>query len=196
MSRKGSFERKTKETDIHIAIELESSADSKIASGVPFFDHMLQSFAKHGLFALDFSCTGDTHVDDHHSVEDAGICLGKAFTAAIGDKKGITRFGFSSVPMDDALCQVSVDLSGRPYCRIEGVELSGAIGAYSGELTKEFIYALAVNGEMNLHVNIPYGSNLHHIHEALFKALGIALKQAVLIDSLRGASIPSTKGSL
>jgi imidazoleglycerol-phosphate dehydratase len=196
MSRKGSFERKTKETDIRVAIELESPADSNISSGVPFFDHMLQSFAKHGLFALNFTCKGDTHVDDHHSVEDAGICLGKAVQAALGDKKGITRFGFASVPMDDALCQVSVDLSGRPYCRVEGVDLTGAIGSYSGELTKEFIYALAVNGEMNLHVNVPYGDNLHHIHEALFKALGIALKQAVSVDPLRGSSVPSTKGSL
>jgi imidazoleglycerol-phosphate dehydratase len=194
--RRGTYSRKTKETDINVVLELESAADSTIQSGVPFFDHMLNSFAKHGLLSLNFSCKGDTHVDDHHTVEDAGICLGKALVEAIADRKGITRFGFASVPMDDALCQVSIDMSGRPYCRIEGADLTGAIGKYSGELTREFIYALAVNGEMNLHVNVVYGDNLHHMHEALFKALGIAIRKAVAIDPLRKDAIPSTKGTL
>lgn len=194
--RSGSFERKTKETDIKVSVTLASPAESHIDSGVPFFDHMLSALSKHGMIALDLSCKGDLQIDDHHTVEDIGICLGKAFSDAVSDKAGIARFGFGSVPMDDALCQVSVDLSGRPFFRCEGEKLSGMIGRFSGELTAEFLYAFAVNANMNLHVNVLYGDNLHHIHESVFKALGVALKQACAIDPERAGSIPSTKGTL
>ncbi|HEY1405897.1 MAG TPA: imidazoleglycerol-phosphate dehydratase HisB [Spirochaetota bacterium] len=194
--RKGSFERSTKETSISVSLQLGSSAESRIESGVPFFDHMLTSFSKHGMISLQLSCKGDTHIDDHHSVEDIGIVIGKAFLAALGDKKGITRFGFSSMPMDDALCQVSIDLSGRPYYRYEGAKLEGKIKAYDEELTSEFLYAFAVNAGANVHVNLLYGDNRHHIHEAIFKAMGLALRNAYSIDPMRSDEIPSTKGTL
>jgi imidazoleglycerol-phosphate dehydratase len=195
-NRSGSYQRKTKETDIKVSMTLASAAESHIDTGVPFFDHMLSAFSKHGMIALDLTCKGDLQIDDHHTVEDIGICMGKAFSEAISDKAGITRFGFGSVPMDDALCQVSVDLSGRPFFKCEGEKLSGLVGKYSGELTCEFLYAFVVNADLNLHVNILYGDNLHHIHEAVFKALGIALKQACAIDPARAGGIPSTKGTL
>jgi imidazoleglycerol-phosphate dehydratase len=195
-TRSGSYERKTKETDIKVSLKLASTDESHIESGVSFFDHMLSAFSRHGMIALDLSCRGDLHIDDHHTVEDIGICMGKAFAEAVSDKAGIARFGFGSVPMDDSLCQVSVDLSGRPFFRCEGEKFAGLIGKYSGELTTEFLYAFAVNANMNLHVNVVYGDNLHHIHEAVFKALGVALKQACAIDPARAGTIPSTKGTL
>jgi imidazoleglycerol-phosphate dehydratase len=194
--RKGAFERSTKETVISVSLQLGSSSESRIESGVPFFDHMISSFSKHGMISLSLSCKGDTHIDDHHSVEDIGIVMGKAFSSAIGDKKGIARFGFASVPMDDALCQVSVDLSGRPYFRYEGLKLEGKINRYDEELTSEFLYAFATNCNANIHVTLLYGENRHHIHEAIFKALGLALRNAYSIDPMRADEIPSTKGTL
>ena len=194
--RKGAFERSTKETVISVSIQLGSAGESRIDSGVPFFDHMISSFSKHGMMELVLSCKGDTHIDDHHSVEDIGIVMGKAFALALGDKKGISRFGFASVPMDDSLCQVSVDLSGRPYFRYEGVKLEGKINRYDEELTNEFLYAFATNSGANIHVNLLYGENRHHIHEAIYKALGLALRNAYTIDPMRAGEIPSTKGTL
>jgi len=192
--RKSEYSRKTNETDISVSLELASPADAVINSGVPFLDHMLLSFAKHGRMAVNLTCNGDTNIDDHHSVEDTGICLGLAFASALGDKKGIYRFGEASVPMDDALVLSALDLSGRGYFEYKGPELNGYIGRYSEELTIEFFRAFAVNGGVNLHVHVLSGSNRHHIHEAVFKSAAVALYRATLIDPLIGDSILSTKG--
>ena len=194
MIRKSSYNRKTKETSIDLSLELASAGNIKIESGVPFFDHMLSSFARHGRFGLTLSCKGDTHIDDHHSVEDIGICIGKAFADALGSKEGIVRFGDAIVPMDDALALAAVDLSGRGHFAYKGPELRGNISRYSEELTIEFLRAFAINAEMNLHVQVLNGDNRHHIHEAIFKALGLALYKAVLTDPLIEGSILSTKG--
>ena len=191
MERKADIKRKTSETDISLKINLDGNCPSDITSGVPFFDHMMNAFAKHGQFYLELKCEGDTHIDDHHSVEDIGIVLGLAFKKALGDKKGISRFGFASVPMDDSLAQVSVDFSGRAYYKYTGCELSGYISDYAEELTNEFFYAFAANAGLNLHANLIYGQNRHHIHEALFKALAVAVREAKKIVS---DEIPSTKG--
>ena len=194
--RSASVKRTTRETDISVSIELDSLRESSIQSGVPFFDHMISAFSRHGRVAMELSCKGDTHIDDHHSVEDIGICLGKALLRALGDRAGITRFGFASVPMDDALAQVSIDISGRPWFSYDGPELAGKIGAYDAELTKEFLQSLAFNAQLNLHVEVRRGTNAHHIHEAVFKSLGVALRIAASVDpSLEGA-VPSTKGVL
>ncbi|MDR3237514.1 MAG: imidazoleglycerol-phosphate dehydratase HisB [Spirochaetia bacterium] len=193
-TRKSECSRKTNETDVAVSVELASCGSVNIASGVPFLDHMLSSFARHGRFGLSVVCKGDTHIDDHHSVEDIGICLGSAVSSALGDKKGICRFGEAVIPMDDALALASVDLSGRGHFAYKGTELRGYIGRYSEELTVEFLRAFCVNGGMNLHLQILDGSNRHHIHEAAFKAVGIALYKAVLIDPLLGGGILSTKG--
>ena len=194
--RSAAVKRTTRETDISVSIELDSLRESSIQSGVPFFDHMISAFSRHGRVAMELSCKGDTHIDDHHSVEDIGICLGKALLRALGDRAGITRFGFASVPMDDALAQVSIDISGRPWFSYDGPELAGKIGAYDAELTKEFLQSLAFNAQINLHVEVRRGTNAHHIHEAVFKSLGVALRIAASVDpSLEGA-VPSTKGVL
>ena len=194
--RRAAVTRTTRETDISVSIELDSLRESSIQSGVPFFDHMISAFSRHGRVAMELSCKGDTHIDDHHSVEDIGICLGKALLRALGDRAGITRFGFASVPMDDALAQVSIDISGRPWFSYDGPELAGKIGAYDAELTKEFLQSLAFNAQLNLHVEVRRGTNAHHIHEAVFKSLGVALRIAASVDpSLEGA-VPSTKGVL
>lgn len=194
MIRKSSYHRKTKETDITLSLELASASDVKVNSGVPFLDHMLASFARHGRFGLELSCKGDTQIDDHHSVEDIGICLGTALAEALGDKAGIVRFGDAVVPMDDALILAAVDLSGRGYFAYKGPELRGNIGRYSEELTSEFLRSFALNAGMNLHIQVLNGDNRHHIHEAIFKSLGLAVYKAVLTDSLLGGNVLSTKG--
>ncbi len=194
--RKAVIARRTKETDIKLSLVLESREAPNIFTGVPFFDHMLNSMARHGRFHLDLQCTGDTEVDDHHTVEDVGICLGKAFRKALGEKAGIARFGHSFVPMDDALASAVADLSGRAFFRYEGRELRGAIGAYNEELTVEFLRALSSNAEMNLHVTLHHGENSHHIHEAIFKALGVALRNACAFDATLEGDVPSTKGTI
>jgi imidazoleglycerol-phosphate dehydratase len=194
--RSATVKRTTHETDISIAIELDSLKESSIKSGVPFFDHMLSSFARHGRISIDLCCKGDTHIDDHHSVEDIGICLGKALLRALGDRAGITRFGFASIPMDDALARVSIDISGRPWFHYDGPELRGKIGAYDAELTKEFLQSVAFNAQINLHVDLVRGDNAHHIHEAIFKSFGVALRLAAAVDPSLEGSVPSTKGVL
>ena len=194
--RNASVKRATRETDISLTVELDSLEESSIQSGVPFFDHMLSSFSRHGRVRLGLECRGDTHVDDHHSVDDIGICLGKAILRALGDRAGITRFGFASIPMDDALVQVSIDLSGRPWFSYDGPGLGRKIGSYDAELTKEFLQSLAFNAQMNLHVDVRRGENAHHIHEAVFKSLGVALRLAASIDPSLGGAVPSTKGVL
>lgn len=196
MKRRGTVTRKTKETDISIDVILESIEQSKINSGVPFFDHMLASMSKHGRFLLDLSCKGDREIDDHHSVEDVGIALGQAFKQALGNKSGITRFGDATIPMDDALTMVAIDLSGRPFYKYTGPALNGSIGTFSEELTDEFLRAFAMNAGVNLHVSVFYGQNRHHVHETIYKALGIALAKAVAVDETLGGQIPSTKGAI
>ncbi len=196
MIRKAEIKRKTSETDITLKLMLENTEKLEINSGVPFFDHMLSAMSKHGRFSLELQCKGDLAVDDHHSIEDIGICLGKAFKKALGDLSGVIRFGDATVPMDDSLAKVAVDLSGRPYFKYTGQELKGFIGNYDAELTKEFLRSFASNAEINLHISVLYGDNGHHIHEAIFKALGLSLYRASSIDTLLKDNIQSTKGSL
>jgi imidazoleglycerol-phosphate dehydratase len=196
MERKGSVTRKTKETDITAELLLDSIQKSEIDTGVPFFDHMLESMSRHGRFRLKLSCKGDREIDDHHSVEDIGICLGLAFKQALGDKSGIVRFGDTTIPMDDALTMVAVDISGRPFYKYTGPLLTGTIATYSEELTDEFLRSFAINAGVNLHVMVYYGQNKHHVHETIFKALGISMYKAASTDvSLKG-EVPSTKGML
>lgn len=194
MSRYSLVERKTLETSIRLELDLDSREKSVICSGVDFFDHMLNSMSRHGRFYLNLKCTGDTHVDDHHTVEDIGICLGMALREALGDKAGIRRFGHAMIPMDDALAVAVIDLSGRAYFRYSGVPLSGQVKNYSEELTIEFLRSFSDNALFNLHVELRSGDNRHHIHEAIFKSLGVALFSASAIDAGLGGDVPSTKG--
>ena len=194
MERKSSVKRKTSETDISLELVLESRKKSEIASGISFLDHMLDSMSKHGRFYLNLTCVGDREVDDHHSAEDVGITLGIAFKQALGDKAGVVRFGDATIPMDDALTMIAVDLSGRPYFKYTGPTLSGVIGRYSEDLTEEFLRAFAMNAGINLHVTVFCGQNKHHVHETIFKALAIALYKASAIDPILQGDVPSTKG--
>jgi len=196
MGRTGSVERKTSETDIRIKVILDSTEPSVIESGVSFFDHMLYSMSRHGRFNLNLICKGDVHIDDHHSVEDVGICLGKAFKEALGDKSGIKRFGNSIIPMDEALTMVAIDISGRSFFKYSGTELKGSVKSYSEELTLEFLRSFSDNAGVTLHVVQKYGDNRHHIHESIFKALGVALHNACSIDSSMQGVVPSTKGTI
>ena len=187
--------RRTRETDIRLRLDLDGSGQWELDTGVPFLDHMLSHVAVHGLFDLEVHCAGDTEIDDHHSVEDIGIVLGQAFKEAIGEKRGITRYGSQFMPMDEALVLVVADLSGRPYLAYD-VELTrDKVGAFDTELVVEFLRALASNMGLTLHVKCFYGDNAHHIIEAVFKGLGRALGQAVARDPRR-SGIPSTKGTL
>lgn len=196
MFREASIERKTSETSIRLRLVVDGSGVSQIATGIPFFDHMLTLFAKHGLFDLDVTAQGDIKVDFHHTVEDIGITLGQALNKALGDKAGIRRYGFSYVPMDEALVRAVVDLSGRPFLAYgapDDVEPIG--GNFSFQLVEEFLRALSVHGGMNLHVDILAGRDAHHMAEGVFKSLARALDQATQLDS-RVQGIPSTKGVL
>ncbi|MFG0249904.1 MAG: imidazoleglycerol-phosphate dehydratase HisB [Phycisphaeraceae bacterium JB051] len=189
--------RKTNETDITVEMNLDGSGYTN-NTGVGFFDHMLDHVARHGQIGLNVTCKGDYHIDDHHSVEDVGIALGQALIEALGDKKGIERYGFASVPMDEALARVSLDLSGRFALVLdikpEGFQMPGTkIGTFDTQLVQEFLNAFAQAGKFNLHVEVPHGTNQHHIAEGIFKALGRALRQAIEVT---GDQIPSTKGSL
>ncbi len=196
MSRKAEIKRKTSETDISVKLDLDSRQRSEIGTGVPFFDHMLGAMSRHGRFYMQIECRGDYELDDHHTVEDAGICLGKAFRKALGDKAGICRFGSACVPMDDALARTVIDLSGRYFFVYKGDDLRGYINRYNEELTIEFLRSFATHAEMNLHVALLYGDNRHHIHEAIFKSVGVALRGALSIDPESAGDIPSTKGTI
>jgi imidazoleglycerol-phosphate dehydratase len=196
MARRSEIKRKTSETDISVKIDLDSREKSAIGTGVPFFDHMLDAMSRHGRFHVEIECRGDRELDDHHTVEDTGICLGKAIKKALGDKAGINRFGSALVPMDDALAQAVVDLSGRAFFKFTGAELSGYINRYSEELTLEFLRSFSNHAEINLHVELRYGDNRHHIHEAVFKAVGVALGRALSQDAGAQGEIPSTKGTI
>jgi len=193
--RTANIKRKTRETDIALTIDLDGSGKCSAASGVGFLDHMFEHLARHGMFDLKLTCKGDIHVDDHHTVEDIGIVLGEAICDAIGDKKGIRRYGFASVPMDESLAQVSADLSGRPLLVFNVKFTSRKIGTFDTELVSEFCRALSNHTKMNLHVTVPYGRNSHHIAEAIFKALAKALRVAIERDP-RQKDVPSTKGKL
>jgi imidazoleglycerol-phosphate dehydratase len=195
--RTAALQRKTKETDIALTLNLDGCGQSTVASGVGFFDHMLTALSKHSAIDLDLACHGDTHIDDHHTVEDVGIVLGQAVQQALGDKAGIRRFGFASVPLDEALAQVTVDLSGRAHLSIFGRELlgKGKVGTFDVELLEDFLGAFANGSGTTLHVEIRAGRNCHHMIEATFKALARALRQAVEHDA-RVKGVPSTKGVL
>lgn len=193
--REASIERKTNETDIALSMNIDGEGKSSIKTGVPFLEHMLDLFTKHGQFDLDIKANGDTEIDDHHTTEDIGICLGSVFKDALGDKKGIKRYGQAMVPMDDALAQVVVDLSNRPHFELKGDIPASQVGTFDTELVDEFLWKFALEARMNLHVIIHYGRNTHHIIEAVFKALGRALDEATMIDP-RVKGVPSTKGML
>lgn len=195
MARKATLERVTKETQIRLSIEIDGKGEARICTSVPFLDHMLDLFTRHGLFDLEVEAKGDIDIDFHHTVEDIGIVLGEAFRQALGDKKGIRRYGQASVPMDEALANVTVDLSGRPYL-VYSVELPKVkIGEFDVELAREFFQALANNLGANIHINVLYGDNVHHILEACFKALARAFDQATQVDP-RIEGVLSTKGKL
>lgn len=185
--------RKTGETDITINFNLDGNGYFEGISGVGFFDHMLNSFAVHGRFNLVLKAEGDLHVDCHHTVEDIGIVLGQVFKAAIGDKKGITRFGEATIPMDEALAQAVVDISGRPYLVFNADFNKPMVGDFDTDMVVEFFRAFAMNAGVTLHINLAYGQNAHHCIEAIFKAVAHALRKAVEVDSV---DILSTKGSL
>ena len=193
--RQGSVERKTRETDIRLRLALDGEGKSRIATGIGFFDHMLTAFSTHGRFDVELRCKGDLHVDAHHSVEDVGIALGQALREALGDKKGIVRFGHAYVPLDEALSRCVIDLSGRPYLHYDVTFKARQIGEMPTELFEDFFWALADHGRLNIHLEAIRGRNAHHIAETLFKATARALSMAVALDS-RVREIPSTKGSL
>ena len=194
--RNGEIKRKTAETDIELSLTLDGSGKSAVATGCGFLDHMLTLFASHGRFDLNVSCKGDTNVDFHHSVEDVGICLGKAFSDAIGDCKGIKRYGNMILPMDESLVLCALDVSGRAYLNYDVSIVAEKIGDFDTELIEEFFYAFVRNSGVTLHIKRLDGRNAHHIAEAAFKAFARALRQAVEIDMQSKDEIPSTKGVL
>lgn len=194
--REATIERKTAETEIKLTLNLDGSGKSEIQSGIGFLDHMLTLFASHARFDLKLSCKGDTWVDDHHSAEDIGICLGQALREALGEKRGINRYGSFLLPMDEALIQVALDLSGRS-CLCYGLTFpTEKIGTFDTELVEEFFQSFTRQALMNLHIRQLAGKNSHHIAEGAFKGVARALKEAVAIDPANGDSVPSTKGTL
>jgi len=193
VARTASVKRKTRETDIRVEVDLDGAGKSNVMTGIGFFDHMLTLFSRHSGIDLEVKASGDTHVDFHHTVEDVGIALGQALKEAIGDKKGIERYGSVSVPMDEALARVAVDLGGRPFLVFNAEFPAEKVGDFDSGLVEEFMQAVANNALMNLHVEVPYGRNAHHVSEAIFKGLARALKAAVKVT---GTDIPSTKGRL
>lgn len=195
MTRIATIDRKTKETDISITLNLDGKGKSEISTGIGFFDHMLEGFSRHGFFDLKCHVDGDLHVDGHHTVEDTGIVLGQAIAQAVGDKKGIRRYGFFVLPMDDALVLCAVDLCGRPFLNFDCRFPAEQIGGLDTELVREFFYALSYSAGMNVHIKLLDGDNTHHMTEAMFKAFAKALDMAVERDP-RITDVLSTKGSL
>ena len=195
MSRRAEIDRKTRETEIRLALDLDGSGRSQIETGVGFLDHMLELFAKHGLFDLDVTCRGDLKVDAHHTTEDVGIALGSAIDRALGDKLGLRRYGHCILPMDETLVTVAVDLGGRPYWSWTVAMPTPRVGEFDTELAADFWQAVATNGRMNLHVLLHHGRNSHHVIEAIFKAAARAIRDACAIDP-RVEGVPSTKGAL
>jgi imidazoleglycerol-phosphate dehydratase len=194
--RKAVVARKTKETALEVRVDLDGTGHANISTGIGFFDHMLEQVARHSLIDIDVAAQGDLHIDQHHTVEDTGIALGQAIRQALGDARGIIRFGDALQPMDETLTRVAIDLSGRPYLVFKTTFSRQKIGEFDTELVREFFQALTTNAGMNLHVETLYGENNHHIAESAFKGLARALRSAVAIDPRRSHEIPSTKGSL
>lgn len=194
--RIGNCTRKTGETDISLGLEIDALPMAMIDTGVGFLDHMLTLFATHGVMALTVAAKGDLHVDAHHLTEDVGICLGLAVREALGDAKGIVRYASGVYPMDDALVQVAIDVSGRPYVAFSPTLPKAKIGQFDAELVEEFFRAFAFNARINLHIRVLAGDNLHHIAEACFKGVGVTLGQALRLDPRKAGLVPSTKGVL
>jgi len=194
--RTSEIKRKTAETDIYLKIDLDGSGESKINTGVGFFDHMMTLFASHGRFDLELNCVGDVNVDAHHTVEDVGICLGKAFAEALGEKRGICRYGSMILPMDEALILTAVDFSGRGYLALDVNIPSPKVGDFDTELVEEFWLAFIRNADCTLHIRQLSGTNTHHIIEGIFKSAARALRAAVTLDPTAADKIPSTKGVL
>jgi imidazoleglycerol-phosphate dehydratase len=195
MPRTAEISRETAETKIKLAVTIDGSGTIDAATGIGFFDHMLTHIAKHGLFDLTVNAKGDLEIDAHHTVEDVGICLGKAFAQALGEMKGIARFGHAVIPMDEALAEVAIDFSGRPFLVFEADLPRGKVGEFDSELTEEFFRAFAVNSRTTLHIVLRHGTNLHHCIEGIFKAFARALDRATQLDP-RVTGVPSTKGML
>lgn len=195
LKRAAALDRKTNETEISLAFAIDGDGNSQQNSGVPFLDHMLDLFTRHGHFDLTVKAKGDIEIDYHHTVEDIGICLGQALRTALADKKGIKRYGNAFVPMDDALAQVVIDISNRPHLEYRAAYSTTQVGQFPTELVHEFLWKFALEARINLHVILHYGHNTHHMIEAIFKALGRALDEATTIDP-RVKGVPSTKGVL
>jgi imidazoleglycerol-phosphate dehydratase len=194
--RRAEIKRKTRETEIAVTVDLDGSGKAAVATGIGFFDHMLEQVARHGLIDLEIKAAGDLHIDQHHTAEDVGIALGQALKQALGDMKGIARYADVALPMDEALTRCAVDISGRPYL-VWRVKFSrGKVGEFDTELVQEFFQALAQNAGITLHVENVYGRNNHHIAESCFKGLARALRTAVAIDPRNAGTVPSTKGTL
>ena len=193
MERKAEYERKTKETEIKIEVNLDGKGDFSVSTGIGFLNHMMERLSKFSGIDLKVDAKGDIEVDTHHLIEDTGICLGEVIKKALGDKKGIKRYGFSSIPMDETLIQISLDISGRPFLIFNVPLIKGREGSFEVEDTKEFLKGFTNHLGLTLHVNFIYGNNLHHINEAIFKGLGIEIKEAIKIE---GENLPSTKGKI
>lgn len=193
--RKSTIKRKTNETDINLSLTVDGTGKASLQTGVPFLDHMLTLFTVHGFFDLSIEATGDIEIDDHHTVEDIGICLGLAFKDSLNDFSSINRYGFCSLPMDETLARVTVDISNRPYLHYDIIAIDQKVGNWDSALIKEFLRAFSLHGGMTLHVEVPYGENTHHILEAIFKALGRTLDQATAVNN-RSKGPLSSKGSL
>ncbi|HTW72958.1 MAG TPA: imidazoleglycerol-phosphate dehydratase HisB [Acetobacteraceae bacterium] len=196
MARTATLSRRTSETDISLTLDIDGSGQADIATGIGFLDHMLTALTRHGLFDLKIRAKGDLHIDFHHTTEDVGIVLGRAFAQALDDKRGITRFGHALVPMDEALAEAAVDISGRPFLVWNVTFERPKIGEMDTELFEEFFRALATNAAVTLHVNQRAGRNAHHLAEACFKAVARALRMAAAIDPRAADAVPSTKGAL
>jgi len=194
--RKASIERNTLETQIKISINLDGSGKAKLATGVPFFEHMLEQIARHGLIDLDIECQGDLHIDDHHTVEDIGISLGQAFAKAVGDKRGINRYGHAYVPLDEALSRVVIDFSGRPGLFMNVPYTRARVGNFDVDLFQEFFQGFVNHAGVSLHIDNLRGQNTHHQIETVFKAFGRALRMALTLDERMAGQMPSTKGLL
>jgi imidazoleglycerol-phosphate dehydratase len=194
--RHGAVTRKTKETSIEVSVDLDGTGLARIATGIGFFDHMLEQLARHSLMDIEIRAAGDLHIDQHHTVEDTGIALGQAVRQALGDMAGIARFADVLLPMDETLTRVAVDISGRPFLVFRTKFAQPKIGAFDSELVREFFQAFAAHAAMNIHVETLYGENAHHIAESLFKGLARALRAAVELDHRQKGAIPSTKGLL
>ena len=196
MKRNSKIDRKTKETEIHLKLNLDGTGLSSVDTGIPFMDHMLNLFTAHGFMDMELTARGDTEIDDHHTVEDLGICLGSALNKALGDKRGIKRYGMATIPMDETLIRAVIDISNRPILSYRVPLKKHTTGTFDVSLMKEFFRALVINAGITMHIDLLAGEEPHHISEAIFKAFGRALDQASSLEDRLDGSIPSTKGLL